>query len=551
MAAEYVVTPGGYRPPEMVHKIGGDLKLRILTGRLQGFDASDTAVADYGSVPRDGGNPALTPGYALPPGEETPEGSELAPSMGRGWIAFAHWTNEGSEHISSFRSTWRVPPEPASRNGQTIFLFSAMQDPIPMTLLPALQWGPSAAGGGEYWSVASWYIGGTTGAVFHGELVPVSVEDELTGVIRLAGRQRAHCDYRSGFEEFPEADLPVFHARDLSRCGVVMAAYGIKQCSDYPDANALGFRNIEVMTGFRRPALAWNPVNTITDCGQHVFVLSDANPGGQVDVHFRQVPETPAVEPVAAEAVPEEVAAEPSVAAAIDEDLEPVAAAAASTAESETALEAEPELEPVVEEVPEAIEPEPIAAAAAEAAPEIAVAETEPAEEPVMAEAAEAAPEEEAPEPLAAVEPETVATTAGVLEPAAAAAETEAPSLRLEVTESAAPVPSLEVHPRIDRLVEITIHNHSPAGPTSADLESRLARLEATMTSFAQLLAPLARPQPSADVDGDVAAKLERLVQMKSSGALTDDEFAAVKSQVIGGPMSSNGANVASKAVLP
>src|SRR5215203_5295839 len=304
MATELVVTPGGYRPSDMVHKIGADLRLRILTGRLQGVDAADSPVADYGSVPRDGGNPAMTPGYALPPDVDTPEGSEPVTPLGRGWIAFAHWTNEDSERVSSFRSTWTVPPEPATRSGQTIFLFLAMQDTIPMTLLPALQWGSSAAGGGEYWSVASWYIGGTTGAVFHGELVPVSVGDELTGVIRLAGRQRAHCDYRSGFEEFPEADLPVFHVRDLSRCGVVMAAYGIKQCSDYPDANAMGFRNIEVMTGFRRPALAWNPVNTITDCGQHVFVLSDANPGGQVDVHFQQVPVTPAVEPVAAEAVP-------------------------------------------------------------------------------------------------------------------------------------------------------------------------------------------------------------------------------------------------------
>ena len=54
MAPELVVTPGGYRPPEMVHKIGGDLKLRILTGRMQGVDASDTPVADYGSIPRDG-----------------------------------------------------------------------------------------------------------------------------------------------------------------------------------------------------------------------------------------------------------------------------------------------------------------------------------------------------------------------------------------------------------------------------------------------------------------------------------------------------------------
>ena len=40
-----------------------------------------------------------------------------------------------------------------------------------------------------------------------------------------------------------------------------------------------------------------------------------------------------------------------------------------------------------------------------------------------------------------------VAAAAGALERAAAGAETEAPSLRLEVSETAAPIPSLEVIP--------------------------------------------------------------------------------------------------------
>ena len=338
MAAELVVTPGGYRPSDMVHKIGADLRLRILTGRLQGVNASDEPVADYGSVPRDGANPAMTPGYALPPGVDTPEGSEPVTPLGRGWIAFAHWTNEDNEHVSSFRSTWTVPPEPATRSGQTIFLFVAMQDTIPMTLLPALQWGPSAAGGGDYWSVASWYVGGTTGAVFHGELVPVNVGDELTGVISLVGRQRAHCDYRCGFEGLANADLPVFKVRDLSRCGEVLAAYGIQQCSDYPDESAMGFRNIELMKGFRRPALAWQPVNTVTECGQHVVILSDANPGGEVDVHFRSMEAQPEPEPAAAEmTTPAETEAVPLVAAAVEEapELELATDAVAAEAVSE------------------------------------------------------------------------------------------------------------------------------------------------------------------------------------------------------------------------
>jgi hypothetical protein len=554
MAPELVVTPGGYRPPEMVHKIGRDLMLRILTGRMQGVDASDTPVADYGSIPRDGENPALTPGYALPPGIDTPEGSEPTASFGRGWIAFAHWRNEGNEPISSFRSTLSVPPEPETRSGQTVFLFPAMQDPIPMTLVPALQWGPSAAGGGEYWSVASWYVGGTTGAVFHGELVPVNAGDELTAFFDLVRRQRAHFDYRCGFEGLSEADLPVYRVRELSRCGEVLAAYGIKQCTDYPAANATGFRDIELVTGFRRPPLAWNPVNTITDCGQHVVVLSDANPGGEVDVHYRQIPGMPAVEPEAAvaEAAPEEVAAPALVGAALAASVEPEEAAWPEPAEAEAvpeevaaAAEAIPEPEPIAAEAeiaPEEVEtPLLVAAAIEEPQPELAPAEAAPVEAAaaeVAPEEVEAAPEEvEAVPPVTAV-PEPVAATAP--EPAAAALLPEP---------AVAALPNLEVHPRIDRLVEITIHNHSPDGATAGALEARVASLESTMAALAQMIASSAQPHPGAAVDGDLAARLERLVQLKGSGVLDDTEFAAAKSQLIGVRVEFNGSSVTPETV--
>ena len=550
MAPELVVTPGGYRPAEMVYKIGGDLKLRILTSRMQGFDASDTPVADYGSIPRDGENPALTPGYALPPGIETPEGSEPAASFGRGWISFAHWRNEGSEPISSFRSTMRVPPEPESRSGQTVFLFLAMQDPIPMTLMPALQWGPSAAGGGEYWSVASWYVGGTTGAVFHGELVPVNAGDELTTFVNLERRQRAHFDYRCGFEGLSDADLPVYHVRELSRSGTVLAAYGIKQCTDYPAANATGFRNIELKTGFRHPPLAWNPANTITDCGQHVVVLSDANPGGEVDVHYRQFLEMPTVEPEAAvaEAAPEEVTAPALVGAALAASAEPEEAAEPEAAEAEAipeevaaAAEAIPEPEPIAAEAeiaPEEVET-PLLVAAAIEEPQLALAETTPVE----AAAGEVTPEEveAAPEEVEA-EPEPMAATAS--EPDAAALVPE-PAVAETATVAPAPaIPNLEVHPRIDRLVEITIHNHSPAVATSGALEARVASLESTMAALAQMIAASGQTQSGVSVNGDLAASLEQLVQLKGSGALDDTEFAAAKAQLIGVRVDSNGWSV-------
>jgi len=472
-----------------------------------------------------------------------------------------------------------------------------MQDTIPMTLLPALQWGPSAAGGGEYWSVASWYVGGTTGAVFHGELVPVNVGDELTGIISLVGRQRAHCDYQCGFEGLAEANLPVFKVRDLSRCGEVLAAYGVKQCSDYPEANAMGFRNIELMTGFRRPALAWQPVDAITECGQHVVILSDANPGGQVDVHFRQIEAQPEPEPVTTEvAAPEEAEAVPLVAAAVAEALEPElateeVAAEAVPEEGEAVLE-EGEVTPLaaatIEAVPEP-EPEPLVAEAmpedGEAAPDIAAAvEPEPELEPVPATIeAEASTAPEADEAMleadevlllvvgteAEPEPEAMPAVAAVAEerPPSAEEDKSAPGdvaaiqatpelepmpapTQPQVTERALIPASLEVHPRIDRLVEITIHNHSPAGAANGALEARVASLEATLDAFTRLIASVGLSQSGASVDPDVAPRLERLVQLQRSGVLSDDEFAAVKAQVLGGRAEPNGLSASSERVL-
>jgi hypothetical protein len=46
--------------------------------------------------------------------------------------------------------------------------------------------------------------------------------------------------------------------------------------------------------------------------------------------------------------------------------------------------------------------------------------------------------------------------------------------------------------------------------------------------------APAPAPAPAAAPAGDATTELERLAQLHQSGALTDDEFAAAKSNVLG-----------------
>jgi hypothetical protein len=96
------------------------------------------------------------------------------PDLGSGWISYGYWNNDTGSSLTSFRATWTVPPAPSTDSGQTIFLFNGIQNYGSNygILQPVLQWGPSAAAGGSYWSIASWYVT-SGGDAFHTTLVQV------------------------------------------------------------------------------------------------------------------------------------------------------------------------------------------------------------------------------------------------------------------------------------------------------------------------------------------------------------------------------------------
>jgi len=183
--------------------------------------------------------------------------------------------------------------------------------------------------------------------------------------------------------------------------------------------------------------------------------------------------------------------------------------------------------------------------AAASAAEESLLAPVEIQPEPAIVAATQATPDLELIPPV--VEPAPVAAE---VQPEPMVAAMQPVPTEPQVTEKSVTPATVEVNPRIDRLVEITIHNHSPAGATSSALEARVTSLEATLDAFARLLASGGLSQQNGSVDMDVAPRLERLVELKRSGVLNDEEFAAVKAQVLGGRAQPNGLNAASDRVL-
>ncbi len=158
-----------------------------------------------------------------------------------------------------------------------------------------MQWGSSAAGGGNYWAVASWYADGQGGQAFHSQLIQVNPGDTLVGVMTLSGQSGSSFSYNCQFQGIANSGLPIQNVQQLTWSVETLEAYGITRCSDYPDTDIITFRGINIQIGSSTPTLSWLPVNAVTDCGYRAIVASNSNQAGEVDlVSWIQVP-SPAI----------------------------------------------------------------------------------------------------------------------------------------------------------------------------------------------------------------------------------------------------------------
>jgi len=284
VADQQVLTPGGFRSQSLVHRIDPGFGVRLDNNVHKKVELATNQILDL---------PAAAGGFvpAWPvkrqlhgPGASAPG---ALPQLGSGWITYAWW-DSGATPITSFSTTWTVPQAPSTYSGQTIFLFNGIQNTGSNfgILQPVLQYGPSAAGGGNYWSIASWYVT-SGGQAFHTPLVTVRAGDVLVGVMNQTAVSGALYSYTSAFKGIANTSLPVQNIAQLHWANETLEAYEVNLASDYPAVNDTLFDAVDIVVGASHPALSWTPVNAVTDTGQHCLVRSDANSGGEVDLWYR------------------------------------------------------------------------------------------------------------------------------------------------------------------------------------------------------------------------------------------------------------------------
>ncbi|KAJ7651394.1 hypothetical protein FB45DRAFT_1051128 [Roridomyces roridus] len=201
-----------------------------------------------------------------------------------GWITYASWLNTNSAPISSFTTTWTVPPAPKTFNGQTVFLFNSIEPSSGNAILqPVLQYGPSAAGGGQYWSVASWYVG-PSGTYFT-PLVRVNPGDVLRGVITLTMHLGNNYSYVSQFTNIPGTALSIGGINQLTWATETLESYSVTTESDYPQGTTV-FSGINLsLSGGKVANVKWSVASDVQD-GLTTTVNTDGARGAKITVKY-------------------------------------------------------------------------------------------------------------------------------------------------------------------------------------------------------------------------------------------------------------------------
>jgi len=249
-SAASVLTPRGMRPAANVHQVPTGGTIRHVNDEIHLLDAEGNVV----NVATNDHAPVGT----APSGTSTRSAVE---PLETGWIAYAGWYNSG-DPISQFWTTWNVPNTPSAWDGQTLFYFNSIEPAsFDAILQPVLQYGGSAAGGGEYWATATWYLVGSN--TYYTTPAQTSVGTALTGIVQLDGGSGSAWNYTSGFEGGD--GLYVAGAEELVWATLTLEVYSVEQQADFPTGSTSFYStNIQVTTN-GAPSMSWDCTSDTTD----------------------------------------------------------------------------------------------------------------------------------------------------------------------------------------------------------------------------------------------------------------------------------------------
>jgi len=243
---EMVLTPNGYRPSRCVREVPSDSII--------------SKEEDFIRITKPSGD------------EELLEYCNYKNNRSRsvedsGWIVYASEASQTSYNF--FSGDWNVPATPVNSEGQTVFFFLGFIDHIQNEIIqPVLQWGQSAAGGGEYWGVASWWASSNGNAVFS-KLIGANSGESIYGNMTLGSDGTWYITALFGGYW---TRILIDNLSPQVMATVTLEAYNIRDCNDYPSDGGATFSNMQLQAGNSPMYPSWRSTADFTDCNQGVNI---------------------------------------------------------------------------------------------------------------------------------------------------------------------------------------------------------------------------------------------------------------------------------------
>lgn len=209
--------------------------------------------------------------------------ANLTTRHGPAWKAWTEYEKSSSDVVTFLSGKWKVPKDP-SRGGQLLYLWNGIEPHSGEGVLqPVMQYGSSAAGGGNSWGVASWYVSSDHGS-YHTSLVDLRTGGTVLGTVSLSGKSYTINGTDMGSGKSAQFSMVPKDGPYTWSCNT-LEMYSLSSCSQYPPEPYV-VTDIKLQLGGKSVTPTWKPMtkNPIT-CNEHA--TSDSPQDSTV--HWNQV----------------------------------------------------------------------------------------------------------------------------------------------------------------------------------------------------------------------------------------------------------------------
>jgi hypothetical protein len=208
-------------------------------------------------------------------------------------LTYCGWLNQTGTPITSFKTTWKVPPPqkdvPPYYNG--LQLWSGLET-------NATSWFDTAGframlafgvfpfiGGGNYWWIASVYFG-PDGSLYACPAVKVEPGQLVTAEYKLIGQSNGTYSYSLQFKGIPNTEIQIYDIPELTWCGEIVGGNYYGSCDTLPNTPFTPVTGIDVLTGTTSPQVNWTPTDLSALCGLTSVVVKNGGTDARIHIYW-------------------------------------------------------------------------------------------------------------------------------------------------------------------------------------------------------------------------------------------------------------------------